>query len=322
MADTTTTLMRKARRRTKRVRDAEMTDLGTYQTDIGLTRLLDREEEVSLANTCRDGADAAQRLETGAALTDAERSELEDAVNAGNEAAAQMAEANLRLVFSVAMKYRRANSGMEFADIIQAGNLGLLRAVEKFDPDRGCKFSTYAVPWIHHEIRRAFANESRLVRLPAYLNTASAKIARAEASAGDLSTEEAMEETGLTADTVEAIRAANKPVSLDAPPAGQQDASPLSAAIRDPKSGEGFDAAEERIWAEDAARLIDKAMEECLTQPERIVLRMRYGDDPQTLRAVGRALGVTPERVRTMENQAKSKMRSSRLASKLLAFVA
>jgi RNA polymerase primary sigma factor len=266
-----------------------------YLREIGKVPLLTAEQEVSLA----------KRIERGDM----------DAKN-------QLIQANLRLVVSIARRY--ANRGLTLLDLIQEGNLGLIRAVEKFDYRRGFKFSTYATWWIRQAVSRALADQARTIRIPVHMVETINKLIRVQRQLlQDLGREPTPEEIatdmGLTADKVREIqKISQEPVSLENP-VGDEGDSQLGDFIEDEQSVAPSDAVGELMQGEDLSRVL-----ELLTSRERRVLEMRYGltdGRPHTLEEVGVQFGVTRERIRQIEAKTLAKLRAYREARSLRDFV-
>ncbi len=266
-----------------------------YLREIGKVPLLTAEQEVSLA----------KRIERG---------EM--------EAKNQLIQANLRLVVSIARRY--ANRGLTLLDLIQEGNLGLIRAVEKFDYRRGFKFSTYATWWIRQAVSRALADQARTIRIPVHMVETINKLIRVQRQLlQDLGREPTPEEIaadmGLTPEKVREIqKISQEPVSLENP-VGDEGDSQLGDFIEDEQSVAPSDAVGELMQGEDLARVL-----ELLTSRERRVLEMRYGltdGRPHTLEEVGVKFGVTRERIRQIEAKTLAKLRAYREARSLRDFV-
>ncbi len=288
-----------------------------YLREIGQVPLLTAEQEKRLAQIIQRGQFAEQKIklvppESREAMT------LRTQIASGNEARQQMAAANLRLVVSIAKRYR--DRGLPLLDLIQEGSLGLLRAIEKFDHDKGFKFSTYATWWIKQALSRALADQSRLVRLPVHLGETLNRIQSArrhltqslgrEPNDSELAHHLEMSEEKLR----ELRRTAQDPVSL-ATPVGEEADSTLADFIPDPHALDADDAAASGMLRQQIATALDQ-----LTERERRVLELRYGladGQPRTLEEVGRAFGVTRERVRQIEVKALRKLRHPRLGKLL-----
>lgn len=317
-----------------------------YLREIGRVPLLDAEEEVHLAETIKHGTEARRKLRESKLDVKARRA-LEEDVRRGESAQIHLAESNLRLVVSVARRY--ANRGMSFLDLVQEGNIGLLHAVEKFDPDRGYKFSTYATWWIRQAINRSIADQSRTIRIPAHMIETINRLLRASRGlTQELGREPSFEEIALkmemldpeeTAAIEEALRqgrpldpaqqhhlkvAAAKvrdtmhivqePMSLEMP-VGTEDSSSLGDFIEDESSPDPADETSRKMLREQMKDILDS-----LSPRERHVLKLRFGlDDGQsrTLEEVGQKFGVTRERVRQIEAKALRKLRHPMRSRKL-----
>jgi RNA polymerase primary sigma factor len=288
-----------------------------YLREIGQVPLLTADQEKRLAQAIERGQLAAAKLKT-VPPDSKESMALRGQIAAGDEARQQMAAANLRLVVSIAKRYR--DRGLPLLDLIQEGSLGLLRAIEKFDHDKGFKFSTYATWWIKQALSRALADQSRLVRLPVHLGETLNRIQAArrqltqslgrEPNDSELAHFLSMSEEKLR----ELRRTAQDPVSL-ATPVGEEADSTLADFIPDPHALDADDAAASGMLRQQIATALDQ-----LTERERRVLELRYGlsdGQPRTLEEVGRAFGVTRERVRQIEVKALRKLRHPRLGKLL-----
>jgi RNA polymerase primary sigma factor len=282
-----------------------------YLKEIGKVPLLTGAQEVSLAQRIEKGLLASEEIiaaEGGLAVEDKER--LTAVVSDGHRAKRQLIEANLRLVVSIAKRY--VGRGMLLLDLIQEGNLGLMRAVEKFDYTKGFKFSTYATWWIRQAITRAIADQARTIRIPVHMVETINKVTRVQRQmlqelGREPTVEELGEKVGMLPERVREIqRISQEPVSLEAP-VGDEDDSLLGDFVEDPGAIAPADAA--------ARALLTEAVEEALEQlsdRERRVVRLRFGlDDGQlhTLEEVGKEFGVTRERIRQIESKTLAKLR-------------
>ncbi|HWJ60832.1 MAG TPA: RNA polymerase sigma factor RpoD [Acidimicrobiales bacterium] len=295
-----------------------------YLKEIGRVPLLTGMEEVSLAKRIEAGGQAAVRLaELEAAgrideLDVAARRRLERTSRDGERAKSDLIQANLRLVVSIAKRY--VGRGMHLLDLIQEGNLGLMRAVEKFDYTKGFKFSTYATWWIRQAITRAIADQARTIRIPVHMVESINKVHRIQRQMmQELEREPTIEELAnkvdMTPDRVrEIMRISQDPLSLDSP-VGETDDSQLSDFIEDTQAD---------APAEMAARnMLGKAVVEALSElsdREKEVVRLRFGlDDGQarTLEEVGKEFGVTRERIRQIEAKTLAKLRNPNRSQKL-----
>ena len=288
-----------------------------YLDEIGRIPLLTAEGEVELARRIEAGVYAAELLRrhgTGEAVIDSEdrRRLLAAVVDDGARAKSHMLEANLRLVVSVARKY--SHRGMPFGDVVQEGNLGLVRAVEKFDYQKGFKFSTYATWWIRQAITRGLAEQSRMVRLPVHVHEEVGKLARIER---DLlaqldrqpTDEEIAAAAGMELERVVELRRVSRDVlSLDSPVGDDGDTSLGDLVVEDG----GYDVTD-AVGAQARNDDVRNAVA-ALPDREAAVLRLRFGlsdGRSRTLEEVGRELGLSRERVRHIEKQALGRLRAA-----------
>jgi RNA polymerase primary sigma factor len=279
-----------------------------YLDGIGTYDLLTADEEVALAKGIERGRRAEQAL-----LTERDpdkRLRLDQVVTEGERARRRFIQANLRLVVSIAKRY--PNSGMPFLDLIQEGNLGLIRAVEKFEYRKGFKFSTYATWWIRQALTRAIADKSRTIRVPVHMMDTITQMQTAENTlikrlGRTPNDDEIAEEAGLTVGKVrEAKRVAPEPISLFEP-VGEDNAT-IGDFIEDQDAGVPFELVLARLNQADLQEILGR-----LNDRERQVIEMRYGlgaDEPKTLDEVGRLFSVTRERIRQIESKALAKMRN------------
>lgn len=266
-----------------------------YLKEIGRVDLLTAEEEVELAKRIEQGDDEARR---------------------------RLAEANLRLVVSIAKRY--VGRGMLFLDLIQEGNMGLIKAVEKFDHDKGFKFSTYATWWIRQAITRAIADQARTIRIPVHMVETINKLIRVQRQllqdlGRDPTPEEIAEDMDLTPEKVrEILKIAQEPVSLETP-IGEEDDSHLGDFIEDQEATSPSDHAAYELLKEQLEDVLDT-----LTDREENVLRLRFGLDDgrtRTLEEVGKVFGVTRERIRQIEAKALRKLRHPSRSKRLKDFL-
>lgn len=286
----------------------------TYLKEIGKVSLLTAGLEVELARRIEDGIAAAERLaaleEAAAEVAPAELVRQRRLVAGGHEAKDMLIEANLRLVVSIAKRYR--NRGMAFLDLIQEGNLGLMRAVEKFDHTRGFKFSTYATWWIRQAITRAIADQARTIRIPVHMVEIINKVVSVQRQllqelGREPSVEELASKVDLPAERVRDIQRINQDtISLEQPMGDEEDFS-LSDIIEDQGAVVPADAAARALLNEAVKRALSE-----LGEREQEVMRLRFGlDDGQmrTLEEVGKVFGVTRERIRQIEAKTLAKLR-------------
>lgn len=295
--------------------------LPLYLREIGRVPLLTASDEVRLAQAIERGRLAFERLESEDVPDLAEQDELHELVLQGNTARAGLTDANLRLVVSVARRY--SNRGVPLIDLIQEGNLGLLRAVEKFDWRRGFKFSTYATWWIRQAVSRAIADDARTIRIPVHLFDVVNRMARISSQLHqELGREPTDEEIGAALQiSVERVRELNQvlpqPISLDGFVGEDQDTR-LSDVVADDNAINLEAAAEHRLLRD---QIEDTLM--TLTPRERRVIERRFGltgDADETLTAIGREIGVTRERIRQIESTALRKLRHPSRSKRLRGF--
>ncbi|MEE9206579.1 MAG: sigma-70 family RNA polymerase sigma factor [Acidimicrobiia bacterium] len=286
------------------------TDLvSQYLTAIGEYELLTAELEVEFAQKIESGEDAAARLEAGDYKGKAQEVELKRNRRLGQQAKDDFLTANLRLVVANARRYANT-SGIDFLDLIQEGNLGLIRAVEKFDWRKGFKFSTYATWWIRQAITRAIADKSRTVRIPVHLHDTLAAVRAAQASlkaelGRDPKPAEIAEEAGVTVDKVELALGVADTVSLEQPVG--EDGAQLGDFIEDEDATDPVRVTEEGDIANSLRRSISR-----LPDREGRILALRYGfldGVPRTLEEIGEEFNLTRERIRQLEKLALCRLR-------------
>jgi RNA polymerase primary sigma factor len=294
-----------------------------YLKEIGRVALLTADEEVSLAKRVEAGLLARERLEQLAGVdtpeATAERARIDCTIADGLDAKKSLIQANLRLVVSIAKRY--VGRGMLFLDLIQEGNLGLMRAVDKFDYTKGFKFSTYATWWIRQAITRAIADQARTIRIPVHMVETINKVLRVQRQMlqeleREPTVEELAERVDLTPARVREIhRISLDPLSLDSP-VGEEDDSNLSDFIEDMQADSPADAAARKMLFE----AVEEALQD-LSDREQQVVRLRFGLDnggqPRTLEEVGKEFGVTRERIRQIESKTLAKLRHPQRSQKL-----
>ncbi|MCU1494357.1 MAG: hypothetical protein JWO62_2121 [Acidimicrobiaceae bacterium] len=297
-----------------------------YLREIGRVSLLSADLEVLCAKRIELGHEASAQLEgwksegegEGASSTAEDRRRAERLVAEGQEAKDLLTEANLRLVVSIAKRYR--NRGMAFLDLIQEGNLGLMRAVEKFDYRKGFKFSTYATWWIRQAITRAVADQARTIRIPVHMVETINKVVRVQRQLSqELGREPSVEEVAVRIQfPVERVREIQRisqdTISLEQPIGDEEDFS-LSDLIEDQGAEVPVDAATRVLLNEAVQRALCE-----LSEREQEVVRLRFGLDDgriRTLEEVGRIFGVTRERVRQIETKTLAKLRQPTLSRPL-----
>ena len=297
-----------------------------YLKEIGKVPLLTADEEVDLATAMTAGHNAQDRLEAareaGEEIPAEEMARLQEDITAGEAAKKALAEANLRLVVSIAKRY--VGRGMLFLDLIQEGNLGLIKAVEKFDYTKGYKFSTYATWWIRQAITRAIADQARTIRIPVHMVETINKVIRVSRQllqelGHDPSPEEISDEMGMPVDKVrEILKIAQEPVSLETP-IGEEEDSHLGDFIPDEGASEPSEAASFTLLKEQLVEVLST-----LTPREEKVLKLRFGIEDgrtRTLEEVGKEFNVTRERIRQIEAKALRKLRHPSRSKKLKDFL-
>ena len=282
-----------------------------YLKEIGKVPLLTGEQEIKLATAMSAGNTAKEKL-----------AQAKADLKAGEKAKKQLAEANLRLVVSIAKRY--VGRGMLFLDLIQEGNLGLIKAVEKFDHTKGYKFSTYATWWIRQAITRAIADQARTIRIPVHMVETINKVIRVSRQllqelGHDPSPEEIAEEMNMPVDKVrEILKIAQEPVSLETP-IGEEEDSHLGDFIPDEGASEPSEAASYTLLKEQLVSVLST-----LTPREEKVLKLRFGLEDgrtRTLEEVGKEFNVTRERIRQIEAKALRKLRHPSRSKKLKDFL-
>ena len=289
-----------------------------YLKEIGRVSLLTAQEEVSLAQRIEKGVFAEAKLEDRSKFNDEQLRELRWEVIDGHRAKRHLVEANLRLVVSIAKRY--VGRGMAFLDLIQEGNLGLIRAVEKFDYAKGFKFSTYATWWIRQAITRAIADQARTIRIPVHMVETINKLARIQRQllqdlGREPTAEEIAEQMEVTTEKVREIqKISQEPVSLETP-IGEEEDSHLGDFIEDSDAVVPLEKASFRLLQEQLESVLHT-----LDERSREVIRLRFGLDdgqPRTLEEVGKKFGVTRERIRQIESKTLSKLRHPSRSQKL-----
>jgi RNA polymerase primary sigma factor len=289
-----------------------------YLREIGRVPLLTAADEVELSKAIEAGLFAAEKLSLDEGLSEAMCRDLHAVQVAGVLAKRRLVEANLRLVVSIAKRY--VGRGMAFLDLIQEGNLGLIRAVEKFDYTKGFKFSTYATWWIRQAITRAIADQARTIRIPVHMVETINKVIRLQRQLlQELGRDPTPEELGTALDlppekVVEIQKLAQEPVSLDTP-VGEADDSHFGDFIEDADAVVPSEAAAFLLLKEQLELVMDE-----LSERERQVIVLRFGladGRPRTLEEVGQEFGVTRERIRQIESKTLLKLRHPSRAAKL-----
>lgn len=298
--------------------------ISLYFGEIRPIPLLTADQEVDLAKRIEAGECAAEKLQgvDGNSLDPARREELRQQLLDGEEARHILVQSNSRLVISIAKKY--TGQGVPFLDLIQEGNLGLMKAAEKFDYRRGNRFSTYATWWIRQSITRALADQGRTIRVPVHMND---RIRRVYGVAQSLEQalerkpmpEEIAQEMDLSTRQVkQALRASRRPLSLEKP-VGEEGDSELGQFVEDDRVPDPVEEASRFMLREDVEELLRS-----LTPREERILRMRYGlgnTKRHTLKQVGKKFGLTRERIRQIEQEALRKLRHPRRSGKLRGYL-
>jgi RNA polymerase primary sigma factor len=282
----------------------------TYLKSIGRRTLLTAAQEVDLARRIEAGLYAEYKLETATGLSPAARDDLMMVVADGKQAKDHMLEANLRLVVSVAKKY--TDRGMSLLDVVQEGNLGLIRAVEKFDYTKGFKFSTYATWWIRQAIQRGFADSARTIRLPVHVLEMLSKLSRIERDmhqrlGREPTPDELAVELDRTPDQIEELlRTSRQPISLNAT-IGEDGETTIGDLIEDVDSPEASEIVDRQLLGDQLRGVLEN-----LTPREARIVALRFGlvdGKPHTLDEIGKHLGLTRERIRQLEKESLSKLR-------------
>ena len=292
-----------------------------YLNGIGRTALLNAKDEVELSQRIEAGLYAQHLLESDEQFTPAKKRDLKAIAKDGRAARAHLLEANLRLVVSLAKRY--TGRGMPLLDLIQEGNLGLIRAVEKFDYTKGFKFSTYATWWIRQAITRGMADQSRTIRLPVHLVEQVNKLSRIKREmyqhlGREATNEELAEESGIDESKIDLLlKQSRDPVSLDMP-VGTDEEAPLGDFIEDSEATDAEEAVVASLRHSDIRTVLAT-----LEKREQDVIRLRFGLDdgvPRTLDQTGREFRLSRERVRQIEREVMAKLRKGEYADKLRSY--
>jgi len=292
-----------------------------YLNGIGKTALLNAAGEVELAKRIEAGLYAEHLLETRKRLGENRKRDLAAVVRDGQSARRHLLEANLRLVVSLAKRY--TGRGMPLLDLIQEGNLGLIRAMEKFDYTKGFKFSTYATWWIRQAITRGMADQSRTIRLPVHLVEQVNKLARIKREmhqnlGREATYEELAAESGIPIEKInDLLEHSRDPVSLDMP-VGSEEEAPLGDFIEDAEAMSAENAVIAELLHTDIRSVLAT-----LDEREHQVIRLRFGLDdgqPRTLDQIGKLFGLSRERVRQIERDVMGKLRNGERADRLRSY--
>jgi len=296
--------------------------ISLYLKEIGRIPLLTAEQEVSLAKRMEAGRNAKRRMSKNGELSLDERDRLRSTIRDGQAAQEHLIKANSRLVVSVAKKY--VGRGVPFLDLIQEGNIGLIRAVKKFDYRRGYKFSTYATWWIRQAVTRAIADQGRTIRVPVHMYEQINRLARVSRQlvqelGRDPTVEEIAEELGVSPKKVErTIKVSQRPLSLEMP-VGEEDDSFLGDFIEDSDAPSPTDQASQQLLRDQIEDIFSS-----LTPREVRILQLRFGlvdGYSYTLEEVGKKFGGTRERIRQIEAQALGRLRHPSRSRKLRDFL-
>jgi RNA polymerase nonessential primary-like sigma factor len=292
-----------------------------YLNGIGKIALLTAEGEVDLAKRIEAGVYAQHLLETQKSLSPSRKRDLATVARDGQAARRHLLEANLRLVVSLAK--RHTGRGMPLLDLIQEGNVGLIRAVDKFDYTKGFKFSTYATWWIRQAISRGMADQNRTIRLPVHIVEMVNKLSRIkrelhQSLGREATDEELAEESGIPAEKITDLLAHSRdPVSLDMP-VGSDEEAPLGDFIEDAEAMSAENAVIAELLHTDIRHVLAT-----LDEREQQVIRLRFGLDdgqPRTLDQIGKLFGLSRERVRQIEREVMTKLRNGERAEKLRSY--
>jgi RNA polymerase primary sigma factor len=282
-----------------------------YLQEIGRVQLLSAAEEVELAERMERGNAAVRRLASAEDLSPQLRAALKADVASGHEARRHLIQANLRLVVSIAKKY--VGRGLSLLDLIQEGNIGLMRAVEKFDYHKGNRFSTYATWWIRQAVTRAIAEQGRTIRLPVHMSESVGQVKRAAERLAQVlerqpTAEEIATALGQPIERIERVlEAARRPISLETP-VGEDGEHTLGDFLQDDDLPTPAEFASQQLLRRDLARALDH-----LNERERRIIDLRYGladGQRRTLEEVGKVLGMTRERARQIEAEALRHLRA------------
>ncbi len=323
-------LSRRRQRRTKKrgpkAEGGSADAVRMYLREIGQVELLTVDDERRLAQLIEEGKAAAEKIdashEAGVVLDGVEDRMLMRAVKRGERAKSELTQANLRLVVSIAKRY--SGRGMQLLDLVQEGNLGLMRAVEKFDYTKGFKFSTNATWWIRQAITRSIADQARTIRIPVHMVEHMNRVTRAKRTMHqELEREPTIDELAqrvqLEPERVrELLRYSQDPLSLDSP-VGEEDESNLGDFIQDDSADSPADAATRVMLADAVGEVLNE-----LSEREQEIVRLRFGLDggqAKTLEEVGKTFGVTRERIRQIEAKTLAKLRHPQRSQRLREFL-